>query len=238
MALGGRGLKKVDYNQLLAEAAEYQATAHQQAGKLKTLSKSDSKGAWLLRLHWEVWQREWEGLVKEVARVEGEMERWRAAVLTSPRLTEEVSECMAGLYKERREFEQALLSELRPLLGELKRWVCEGGGICEQELDVLRGRIHQVKQQLCEVGGELKRQCGVLRCEVQEFERSLCWDSTGTGSLPNRAAPESIQKQPCANTAFKKSLMAEFEKLGAHYDMILEQLSQRHSVALRYGVWV
>ena len=82
MALGGRGIKAVDYDQLLSRAQEHRATARHQTKRLKSISKQgwDSREAWFVRLHQGVWQHEWNRLVTERLRVEGELEKCRLTV--------------------------------------------------------------------------------------------------------------------------------------------------------------
>lgn len=236
MASGGRGLKKVEYEQLLGQAESYRATAGIQDSKLKSLSKQgqETKGAWLLRLHHEIWQQEWKRLVREATRLESEMEEWRASNLATAvkegwNLLQEVTEYWADLYQQRRRFEEHTLTSLKHLLVDMKGWI---KSVCfaeesEEESRVLQERLVLVKAQQCEVEADLKASYLELCYAVE----GLFTETSGT--TWQLGVPDSIKAFNCSDSAFKNALMSKFDKMRDHYEEILTHLHQRHFTALR-----
>ena len=235
MAHGGRGLHKVDYEQLLSQALDHQETALTQVSKLKALSKQgqDLKGAGLLRLHREVWLKEWEGLVSEAIRVERELEEWRTNLVTVNEggrdLIKEVSECMAEVYQEGR-CGQDILTIVRQLTAEIKQWLKSPGG-SEAELQSL---LCSVKEQHGVVLEGMCEECRTLWCEIELCSKDMIPD-TPPDKLPQRDIPNSLQELDCSDPVFKASLLSEFEQSRSHFEEVLTQLCQRHQQAIRYS---
>lgn len=242
MALGGRGIKKVNYSQLFAKAKGHRTTAELQVEKFKGLSKQgqDSKEAGLLHLHQEVWQNEWEWLMSEGVRVEREIEEWRANIL-SPAMEdsvtfsqrcggwmEELMQYMADLYQQRRKFEQDTLGVLKLFQVELKNWV----DVPSSSWGELWETLESVKQQQRHVQDDLQDEYFSLWHELQDFNSVHCGEDRGA-KMQGKGVPMSVQTVECSNGSLKSSLMEEFERLSEHYLMILQQLKQRHAEALR-----
>ena len=260
VGFGGRGLQKVDYEQLLSQAQCHRTTAHLQKTKLKSLSKQGQgfKEAWLFRLHQEVWQHEWVRLVTASRRLEVEGEEWRANALiaATEAATEgkgqsagvegqedcwmvDITRYVVELYQEdRRKLEQGVLHEARLLRADLKNWIslstrpeAERGHAPQWE--ELRGRLDSVKQRLEESQEILMKECLVLWKEVRQFQETHCREGVAQERGVVRGVPPVIEAMKCSNATLKGSLMAEFTSLDQQYEQILQQLADTHSQALR-----
>lgn len=193
VAFGGRGLKTVDYDELLTKAQEHRHAAQEQAEKLQALSKQghSSREAWFLQLHQGVWQHEWSRLVTEGLRLERQLAQWRVDTLQQElegvrldslqqvlmRKGQEV-EWMAEiraysvqLRQEMEKFERNEISVLRQLQVVLKSWMnCpEAERGVDQQYVVLQDRCEAVRMQLSKVEADLQDEYLQLWSDLKEF---------------------------------------------------------------------
>lgn len=242
MGYGGRGLKKVDYDAMLGQARAHRDTANLQRAKLKSLSKQGQglKGAWLLRLHQEVWQHEWVRLVNEGQRLEVEGEKWRVNALitaTEEATTEEcawvieVTRFMAELYQDdRKKREQDMLRDLQLLQADLKNWVklstCpEADRGHTPHWTELQKRLESGRQRLTGSQDGLSGEAIALGKDLRLFQDAH-FNSEMVGVVPKVPAVR------CSNQTLKESLVKEFENLNSHYHLVLQQLRDSHAAAL------
>lgn len=251
VAFGGRGLRNVDYSQLLSKAREHRATADSQKKKIKSLRQvgADSKDSKWLRLHQEVWQHQWAWLASEGARLEGELEEWRANALTHatgeedtpsavPGVREgmsEITEYMADLYLERRRFEEKTVTVLRTLGATVRRWV--GGNVGAErweEAEDLQERFASAKQDYSDIQSVLQDEHFSLWRDLRAFKSSLGSAEDTETRMAARGVPTGIAAMECANPDLKSSLMEEFHHLRGRYQLAIQRLRERHKEALRW----
>ena len=249
MAFGGRGIKPVDYSQLLSQAQEHRHAAQQQAKKLKALSKQGqfSREAWFLRLHQGVWQHEWSRLVTEGLRVERQLEQWRVDTLLAAHQglgtgsnagqiegagqqvdMEWIVEIMTytmQLQHDMKTFEKDALNALRQLQVDLKNWVncpeAERGHV--PQCTDLQARCESAKKHLHDMEADLQDEYMRLWCDLKEFD--------GAGGRRDEvcsAVSAVLLESKCPNPTLWASLMAEFHLLNQHYQLMLHTLQKKH----------
>lgn len=264
MGFGRRGLQKVDYSQLLDRTKSHRVTANLQKTKLKSLSKQRQgfKEAWLLRLHQEVWKREWVRLVNEGWRLEVEGEEWRANALIAATEVEgqrseveweerttsswvvDIIRYQAELYQDsRRKLEQDVLRDVQLLRANLKNWIrISAYPKAERGREELQERLSSIKLQLEENQDVLMKECLTLWRDVRLFCDEHCREGTGVRGERGvargergvaRGVPPAVQAMECSNATLKASLMEEFNNLDQHYQLVLQQLADTHSQELR-----
>lgn len=240
-------MKKVDYDAMLSQAKAHRDTAHLQRGKLKSLSKRGKgfREAWFLRLHREVWQHEWVRLVSEGQRLEIEGEKWMANALittTEEVATEgsggcacikEVIAFMAELYQDdQKKLEQDMLRDLQLLQADLKKWsACPETGHTHL-LTELQRRLESAKLRLTGSQDVLRREGLALWKDIRLFHAAYLSAAPET-SRAGIAAPQTPALK-CPNQALRESLLKEFESLNQRYQLVLQQLQNSHSPAVRY----
>ncbi len=228
---GGRGIKAVDYSRLISQAQDHRATARLQVSKLKALSKQGqaSREAWFTQLHQGVWQHEWNRLVTEGQRLEGEVEQWRVdSLMTAGEGGDlgwmvDIMEYTAQLQQDTAKFqEDVILCVLHKLQVDLKNWVncpeAERGDL--PQCTDLQVRCDLVKQQQREVERVLQDEYARLWCDLKGFH--------GAGVKVDRSAPSVLQAAECPNPALKASLTAEFHTLNQHYQLLLDNINKNH----------
>ena len=238
----GRGIKRVDYSGLLAQANAHRATAHLQETKLKSLRKQrrELKEGSLLHLHQEVWHHEWARLVSEGLRVEGEVEEWRCDILAGVGgetcdWVKEISSYMATLYQDEGKMaEQESLHGIQQLQIELKRWLnisaCPEAerGPLPPPWTHLQEALDAVKQEVTQVQDTLQEQAMSLWHDL------VCYQDTHlNGNSESWTREDPVGNLEYSDTRFKQSLVKEFDNLNSHYQLILQQLERRHEQAIR-----
>ena len=236
-SFGGRGLKVVDYSQLLSQVEGHRTTGQIQCKKVKGLSKKgeESKEAGLLSLHQEVWMQKWKHLLKERQKIERDIEEWRVAVLLagSAKWLGEVMEYEANLNQERKEFEQDALRPLQLLQVGLKSWMKVSGCPEADQSQVTHWRdlhkeLDSVKEQHKVIQCVLESESLSLSEDVNHFFQQTMISSNGGERL---SAPLPVME--CSNLKLKNSLMEEFQELDKHYQSVLKQLQEKYSAVLR-----
>lgn len=250
-------MRKMDYDVMFSQAKAHRDTANLQRVKLKSLSKQGKgfKGAWLLRLHQEVWQHEWVQLVSAGQRMEVDGEKWRANALitateeaegaaTEEEATErdvwimEVIRFMAELYQDdTRKLEQDMLCDLQLLQADLKKCIklnaCpEAGRGHNPHWTELQRRLESAKLRLTESEDVLRREGLALWDDIRLFHDAHfnTVPEAGTAGLVG-VAPKT-PAVTCSNQALRASLLKEFDSLSQRYQLVLQQLEESHSAAL------
>ena len=239
--------RRVDYDQLQAEAQDMKTKAASTLGKLQKIARVSKRGReeHILKRHRMMWEREHSRLLSARQKLERQME---TLMETHTELKGFVKTLERQLDEDRCEFHQNTVQPVFDLRLDLQAWVKEvrqgRSRDVRRKNEEIKEVVKSVKEQQESVLDLLSAEQVALEGEIRDLMKwhldedfaGTCWDVEDNDDANDDylfGVPGEVWELACPSESLRSDVIREFQQLDGKYLMLVEELKENYGVYLR-----